>query len=437
MGATIIGGGYSIGAVGKTYEWGVLMILVSMAGYLHFLFSGLVVAPRFREAELYTVAGYFGHRFGERPRFIVLVVSLLFSVFIVAAQMAAFGSVLSTLMPNFADNLEVIRWAIVIGGAMVVIYSTAGGLLAVIYTDIFQFVVLFIGFAVTAWLCLPDLGAGWEATRAALPADFLHPHGGKGWLFLTTTFLAFLFGETFAPGYATRYCIGRSIRDTKIGIAGVGGFLALTFPVIIFAIAVYARANYPDIEAQQSLPMVVQRLNNPLVGSLLIAALLSAVMSSADSALNSATAIFTKDLFEHQLGWRDTGDGRLLRLARWWSAGLGVTATVIAVIWPDIIGLLLFTYHIWAPAVIVPVVVGVLSKERSPALTRTVFVTMLVAISGTFAYRATPPSATFDPAVFGVLLATLVFSVLRFADRRCARQRGSGGRSPAGPRRED
>jgi Na+/proline symporter len=183
--------------------------------------------------------------------------------------------------------------------------------------------------------------------------------------------------------------------------------------------------------------MVVQRLNNPLIGSLLIAALLSAVMSSADSALNSATAIFTKDLFEHQLGWRDTGDGRLLRLARWWSAGLGVTATVIAVIWPDIIGLLLFTYHIWAPAVIVPVVVGALSRERSPALTRTVFITMLIAIVGTFVYRATPPSATFDPAVFGVLLATLVFSVLRLADRRRARRQEAAEPPLAAPGRED
>ncbi|MCB1047233.1 MAG: sodium:solute symporter family protein, partial [Calditrichaeota bacterium] len=60
MGATVIGGGYSIGAVGKTYEWGILMLLVSTGGYLHFIFSGMVVAPRFREAKLYTVAGYFG-----------------------------------------------------------------------------------------------------------------------------------------------------------------------------------------------------------------------------------------------------------------------------------------------------------------------------------------------------------------------------------------
>ena len=128
MGATVIGGGYSIGAIAKTYEWGILMVLVSTGGYLHFIFSGLFVAPQFRKAKLYTVAGYFGHRFGEGPRFLMLILSLLFSVFIIAAQMAAFGSVLSAILPSVADSQTILRYAILIGGVMVVIYSTAGGL---------------------------------------------------------------------------------------------------------------------------------------------------------------------------------------------------------------------------------------------------------------------------------------------------------------------
>ena len=80
MGATVIGGGASVGAISKTYEWGVLMLLISSGWYLHFIFSGLVVAPVFRTAKLYTVAGYFGLRFGEGPRFVVMLLSILFSL---------------------------------------------------------------------------------------------------------------------------------------------------------------------------------------------------------------------------------------------------------------------------------------------------------------------------------------------------------------------
>ncbi|MBC8872745.1 MAG: sodium:solute symporter family protein, partial [Planctomycetes bacterium] len=534
MGATVIGGGYSIGAIGKTYEWGILMLLVSTGGYLHFIFSGLVVAPQFRRAELYTVAGYFGHKFGERPRFLVLILSLLFSVFIVAAQMAAFGTVLAAIVPGLAEVPHALQWAILISGLMVVIYSTAGGLLAVIHTDVYQFIVLMLGFVITLGFCIPDIANSYNsetgkfvpsrlgvsdlvepaslsekiATRSdplsayirvrledegfefaetpeevvaglnavlddtnlyspqrfsgvelssqsldalneeargrdlrrrnlsllqdayprelvrnrIVPSDFFKADGGKGWLFLITTFLAFLLGETFAPGYATRYCVGRDVRHTKWGIAGVGFFLALTFPVILFFIALYARIHFPDIDPQQALPMVVHQLHSPIIGGLMIGALLMAVMSSADSALNSSTAIFVKDLFEHQLGWKDQGDGRTLRLARICTAALGLAAILIAILWSDIIGLLLFTYHVWAPAIILPVVVGALYKKRSDRLARIVFITMLGATIATLLYRALIFTEgrfgwigmgdqavefmnTFDPAVFGVAVS--------------------------------
>ncbi|MEA2030119.1 MAG: sodium:solute symporter family protein [candidate division Zixibacteria bacterium] len=552
MGATVIGGGYSIGAIAKTYEWGVLMLLVSTGGYLHFIFSGLVVAPQFREAKLYTVAGYFGHRFGENSRFLVLILSLLFSVFIVAAQMAAFGWVTAAILPDLAEGSNLLRWAIIIGGSMVVIYSTAGGLMAVISTDFFQFIVLMLGFIITLAFCIPDIddsynsdtgkfipsrfgsvdfrqpesmanklwkspdslssyirthltekdlavlenvaqnnpdmkkGRALAATLNSLldnpdfyrmerfahiqltsqtkkmlevddiedrelqrlnlsllqdaypkeitrnrfiPKEFFDFDGGKGWLFLLTTFLAFLLGETFAPGYATRYCVGRNAKHTRLGIAGVGFFLALTFPVVLFFIALFARVHYPDIDPQQALPMVVQQLNNPIIGGFIIGALLMAVMSSADSALNSATAIFVKDLFEHQLGWKDKGDGKMLRLARICTAVLGLTAILVAVLWSDIIGLLLFTYHIWAPAIILPVIVGALWKKRSKILNRNIFLTMIIATILTLVYRAIMFLESsfdfvlfdkgtyelmnqFDPAVFGVFVSFVTFSIL-------------------------
>jgi Na+/proline symporter len=560
MGATVIGGGYSIGAIGKTYEWGVLMLLVSTGGYFHFIFSGLVVAPQFREAELYTVAGFFGHRYGEGPRFVMMILSLLFSVFIVAAQMAAFGTVLSAIMPDVASVGSILKWAILIGGSLVVIYSTAGGLIAVINTDFFQFLILMGGFIITLAFCIPDIASSYNSdtgkfipTRFAsidiaepaalasmwedpadslsryiesnltapekkvianvssegaatqeqekvmvgilnrlaedpnlynprrfamanltpqstsylgheaegltlqrrnlsllqdvyskeltrnreIPAFFFKISGDKGWLFLITTFLAFLLGETFAPGYATRYCVGKNIKETKLGIAGVGFFLAFTFPVILFFIALYARIHFPGIDQQHALPMVVKQLNNPVVAGVMIGALLMAVMSSADSALNSSTAIFVKDLFEHQLGWEDKGDGKMLRLARICTAGLGVAAILIAVLWSDIIGLLLFTYHVWAPAVILPVALGALYKKRSKRMNRNILITMIAATVAALSYRGLltlknsfdlaifPDSAysfmsAFDTAIFGVLVSCIVFAALTLFTRKRA-----------------
>lgn len=429
MGATVIGGGASIGAIAKTYDWGLLMVLASSGWYIHFIFSGLVVAPQFRDAKLYTVAGFFGHRYGEGPRFVILVLSLLFSVFIVAAQMAAFGSVLAAILPEFATAGMVLKLAILIGGIMVVIYSTAGGLKAVIHTDVYQFIVLFVGFVITVVFCLPDVISLGPSELAKVSPNFFSYHGGKGILFLVTTFLAFLLGETFAPGYATRYCVGRNIEETKRGIAGVGVFLALTFPVILFVIALYARIHFPDIDPQQALPMVVRQLNNPVIAGLIVGALLMAVMSSADSALNSSTAIFVKDLFEHQLKWEDSENRPLLPIARWCTFGLGSAAILVAILWSDIIGLLLFTYHVWAPAVILPVVLGAILKDRSRTVSLHVLVTMISATVGALLYKGLltlhgkgilllpdswyPWMEKIDTSVFGVAISLFTYALMR------------------------
>lgn len=423
MGATVIGGGASVGAIGRTYEWGVLMLLVSSGWYVHFIFSGLLVAPVFREAKLYTVAGYFGLRFGEGPRFVAMALSILFSLFIVAAQMAAFGSVLSAIMPAFANSKAILIGCIVVGGLMVVIYSTAGGLLAVIQTDVYQFIILLVGLLVTLLFCVPDLIASWDQVRAQVPSSFFALEGGKGWTFALTTFLAFLLGETFAPGYATRYCVGRSIRETRLGIAGAGVFLALVFPAILLLIALYARLHFPNIDPQHALAMVIGQVNNSIVAGMLVGALLMAVMSSADSALNSATAIFVKDLFEHQLGWR-AEDRKLLRVARICSAALGLAAIVVAAVWRDIIDLLLFTYHLWAPAIFVPVCVGILSKKRGPRQSRNIMITMLVSLAATMSYRLSSYRGHVDPSVVGVAVSLAVFALLCIFTREVASSEG-------------
>jgi len=429
LGASVIGGGASIGAVAKTYEWGVLMLVVSTGWYLGFIFSGLYVAPKFRTHKLYTVAGYVGHRYGEKPRFVAFILSLLFSVFVLAAQMAAFGSVLSAVMPDLAGSMTLLRVAIIVGGTLVVIYSTAGGLLAVINTDFYQFIILLTGFVITLALCVPDLVFNWNRVVDVVPADFLRVEGGKGWLFLITTFIAFILGEEYSPAYSTRYCAGKNVNETKFGIAGAGVFLALVFPAIIFFIAVYARIHFPDIAPREALALVVKQLNHPIVAGMIIGATLMAVMSSADSILNSATAIFVKDMFEHLFRWKGKDEKRTLRLARICSVGIGLTAIAIAVLWSDIIGLLLLTYNIWAPAIILPITFGALSKYRSRSLTRNMFITMIVSTVAALGYRLALMAycdwgvqifnehvygfmETFDTSVFGVAVSCVVFAVL-------------------------
>ncbi len=408
MGATVVGGGASIGAIGRTYEWGILMLAVSCGWYIHFIFSGLFVAPRFREAELYTVAGYFGYRFGGKSRFVAFILSLLFSIGVLGAQMVAFGKIFTTMIPQLSYF-----WAVIIGGGIVILYSTAGGLLAVIHTDVYQFIILIVGFAITLMLCVPDLITHSDQISVVVPAEFFQIEGGKGWLFLITTFLAFLLGELFAPGYATRYCVAKNIKETKQGIVGAGVFLALTFPIILFFIALYARLHFPNIDSEMALPKTILKLNNPYVGGLMIAALMSAVMSSADSILNSSTAIFVKDLYEEYIPKSNTNTQKGLLIARISSVFIGGLGILLALVLPNVIDLLLLTYNLWAPGIILPVIFGVFSKQHSKTLNNTIFITMLISTFATIVYMNTQYKEIIQPSVFGVVVSCISFLLLK------------------------
>jgi len=413
IGATVIGGGASIGAVGKTYEWGILMLFVSLGWYLQFVFSGLFVAPKFRKANLYTVAGYFEHRYGPKAAFGAFVLSLFFSIGVLGAQMVAFGKIISTMVPGIPYV-----WAVLIGGLMVTVYSTAGGLWAVIHTDVYQFIILICGFALTLFLCIPDLLDSGAQISASVPAEFFSPHGAKGWMFLFSTFMVFLLGETFSPAYATRFCVGKDIEQTKKGIVGAGVFLAIVFPVVLFFIALYARVHFPDIDAEQALPRTIIKLNNPVVSGLIIAALMSAVMSSADSILNSSTAIFVKDLYERYVATGQPDAQKGLRLARYSSIVLGALGITLALVLPDIIDILLLTYNLWAPGIIVPVLFGVFSGYRSEKLNTLVFATMLVSTTVTVIFMTLDYDVQIQPSIIGVFVSLAVFVPGRLLLRR-------------------
>ncbi|MCG8701880.1 MAG: hypothetical protein MI922_27750, partial [Bacteroidales bacterium] len=225
-----------------------------------------------------------------------------------------------------------------------------------------------------------------------------------------STFFAFLVGETFAPGYATRFCVGKNIQQTKKGIAGAGIFLTLTFPVILFFIALYARFYFPGIDGEQALPKTILKLNNPVVGGIIIAALMSAVMSSADSILNSSTAIIVKDIID-VYSKRDKPSSYKLKMARYASILIGISGMVIALLIPNIIDLLLLTYTLWAPGIIVPVIVGVFLKTKSKFHNIVIFSCMLTSMGSTLVLMFAKSLNVDYPAVWGVGISVIVYGL--------------------------
>jgi SSS family solute:Na+ symporter len=149
-----------------------------------------------------------------------------------------------------------------------------------------------------------------------------------------------------------------------------------------------------------------------VISGIIIAALMSAVMSSADSILNSSTAIFVKDLYEHY--YLKKREGKIesgLKIARYFSVFIGITGVLLALVLPNVIDLLLLTYTMWAPGIILPVIVGIFSKRKSPKLNLLMFFTILISVTTTMIFKGLEEKFFEQPAVLGVIASVLIYGI--------------------------
>jgi SSS family solute:Na+ symporter len=117
-----------------------------------------------------------------------------------------------------------------------------------------------------------------------------------------------------------------------------------------------ASALFPEIAPEQALPMVIKEVFSPLLGGIVLAALLCAVMSSADTTLLSASTILMVDI----VGWfrPSVNQSKIIPHSRWVIVLLGICSLIVALTLKGVISALLFAYTIYTCGVILPVIAG-------------------------------------------------------------------------------
>jgi len=439
--ATMVGGGASVGSVAKVYHIGLAAAFITCAWHLQLIFTGIWLAPRLRGMQLVTVADYFEAKFGELARQLAVVSCLLFVVGALVAQFAAMGTVTESVL-----SLDY-RVAVIVGGAIVVFYSTVGGIGAVVKTDVLQFVILVTGIAAAAgYLVHRHGGLGNMAAVAAhvdssvFYDDMLDLFGPESRVRILTLFCAFFLGELLVPPYAVRCFIARDSRSAQWGVAGAGIFLLLFMPMATYVMGVAARcdpavksqvtqkfqdqsaatspsdAQHPPDDSQQAagkqaaaaaaqtaFPTLVRSAFHPLFSGIMIAAVIAAVMSSADSCLSCLGTIVMEDIYRPHIQPQAT-DRQLLRVAQYTTLVAGVLTAICACVYRDIVAILEFVYDFWAPTMVIPFLYGVFFYRRKqiPAIVAS----MLTGLISTIVWKwGCGSPGGFSPALFGFLVA--------------------------------
>lgn len=429
--ATMVGGGASIGSVADVYRTGITFALITCAWHIQLIVTGLWIAPRLRGLNLLTVAEFFGQKFGEGARLLAVLNCLIFLVGALVAQLVAMGTITQTV-------LDIPYPVAVLGGAAIVVYySTVGGIRAVVKTDVLQFVILVGGIgAASAYLYAQNGGFVGMAEKVD-PAQFQLVNGHWSGIKIATMFAAFLLGEMLVPPYAVRCFIARDSRQARWGVAGGGIFLLCFLPVATCVLGLAAQSDpavVAEIQSHQSggaadaqvvFPTLMRRTFPPAIAGVMIAALIAAVMSSGDSCLSCISTIVMEDIYRATVDCQ-VADASLLRLGKYATLCVGGVAAVCACLFSDIVKILSFVYDFWAPTMVFPFLVGIFwyRRERVMASVAAMMSGFLAALSWRFGREylleylvahdvQIDPTLIedFQPALFGLLVSIVAFVI--------------------------
>lgn len=436
--ATMIGGGASVGFVSKVCQVGIAAAVVTCAWHLQLMFTGFFVAPRLRGLNLITVGDYFHLKFGPLARELAVVNCVVFLVGALAAQMAAIGLVTNTVLGVPYGT------ALLIGATVTIFYSTVGGIRAVVTTDVVQFVILVFGIGVASAILLSQ-SRGFETMQSAAQDGQFHITSHWSGMKLFSLFFAFLLGETFIPPFIVRCFIAKDSQHAKWGVTGAGIFLIVFLPVATFILGTSAQIN-PDVQMaienqkqqllegaaqsgqslaeedalaqayQVTFPTLVRVTFHPIFAGVMIAAIIAAVMSSADSCLSSLATVVMEDAYRRHINPM-ASDRQLLGVAKGTTLILGAAGAVCAWFFSNVADILVFVYDFWAPTMVLPFLVAVFWYK--PTRIHAVVASMIAGAVGAVVWRFVLKSpGDIGPALFGFVAAVLVFLVAAPITRR-------------------
>ncbi|QTL99677.1 hypothetical protein GM661_17815 [Iocasia frigidifontis] len=367
--ATDLGGGFSIAMGGLGFTLGISgSWLIAVSG-LSAVFSSFLLVPKVKKwadkTKGLTIGDLFTQRFDEKTGLIAaLLIGVSWFAF-VGGQIIAAGKLVAATMGFDLTT------AIILAGAVVLAYTVMGGLKAVIITDVFQMVILFVGIIfIMVPIGLVKVG-GWSGmveqfSASAETANLLN-WGAVGWKTAIGWFLSI-----FPVWFISIAAFQRIVAARDEGTATKGIFLTgipIEWPLFAIGttlVGMFARMLMPGLaDAELATPNMILTLLPVGISGIVVAAYIAAVMSTADSCLMGPVAIFVNDVYKKLIN-PEANDRQLVKVGRYATLVLGVLAIYLAYSVPSILSIVLFAYTFGAAGLFFPML-GLLFWKRTTA----------------------------------------------------------------------
>ena len=304
----------------------------------------LVFLPHYFRGEFYTAYQLMERRFGARVKAVAASTFLVTRVLAEGVRVAAIALVVTAALGTGQ------RTSILLIMTLVLIYTFEGGMKAVIWTDVVQFVLYFFGSIAAFFLLWHRIPGGWQTiVHAAQPAhkfrvfDFSFSFTNPAKLY---TFWSGVIGGTFftMASHGTdqtivqRLLAAKSERESKLALLASGLIILAQFALfLVLGVMLYAWHGAPAIVSGRSydsvFPDFIVTAMPPGARGVILAAILAVAMSNASGSLNSLAASSIVD-FQHLRGLEnlEQDPSRLLRRSRWMTLVWGVLLAALGTI---------------------------------------------------------------------------------------------------------
>ncbi len=300
MTATWVDGGYLLGTAEGVYRSSLASGLQGGVCFgISLIIGGLFFARRMRELEYHTLIDPFEARFGARWAVVLALPAVLAEMFWSAELLVALGSTFGVVL-----DLD-LTTGIVVSAAVVTLYTMAGGMWAVAYTDAFQLLLVIVGLAVALPYALSAAGGishAWAVYQAAPHAPAL---SSVSWWDAS---IMLMLGGVPWNCYFQRVLSCRTPRAAQAHSI-LSGFatIALTIPPLLMGLVAFAYVWPPAVadrlaaQPADALPLIFKHAVPPVIGLLGLAAIVGAVTSSFSSSILSAGSMFAWNVWRRLL----------------------------------------------------------------------------------------------------------------------------------------
>ncbi len=398
--ATFIGGGsFSIWTSG-VYKAGLYYMFLGLCDVLTFYIICYIIAPRCTEfLGKISIAEALGGIYGNKVRVITAIAGLFRTAGSIAMQFKVGAVVLAYAFGNLGDKL------MIVAALIVITYSAAGGIRAVIMTDIMQLLTFSVFIPILAFIIWNNLDSP-NSVITTLSTNSLfdykkvfHFNSYLDMANFGLIALVFLM-PMIDPAMFQRISIAKNIKQAKKSFFWAG-FCVLLITLLTYWIAILLITEAPNLDPDELVPHLLSNYSYTGLRGLILAGIMAILISTADSHLNAASVLFSHDIVKFS-GVKYSPKTELI-ISRVALLIVGLIAIILVISVKDMLKLILFVASFYGPIVTVPFYLAIAGFRTS---FKSILSGMIAGVTTSISFHFVGTSI--DPTIPAMLINILV-----------------------------